>query len=64
VLSRDLLQDQGDNDLSRPQHRPHSTTKTKIQGDFKAIREVAREQTDLSKEELDEALDAKKMAGA
>ncbi len=33
-------------------------------GDFKPIREVAREQTDLSKEELDEALDAKKMAGA
>jgi fumarate hydratase class II len=32
--------------------------------DFKAIREVAREQTNLSEEELDEALDAKKMAGA
>ncbi|CAA9444545.1 MAG: hypothetical protein AVDCRST_MAG14-267 [uncultured Rubrobacteraceae bacterium] len=27
------------------------------------IREVAREQTDLSEEELDEALDAKKMTG-
>ena len=29
----------------------------------KTIREVAREQTDLSEEELDEALDAKKMTG-
>ena len=28
------------------------------------IREVAREQTDLSEEELDEALDAKKMTGS
>ena len=27
------------------------------------IREVAREQTELSEEELDEALDAKKMTG-
>lgn len=32
--------------------------------DFKTIREIAREQTNLSEEELDEALDAKKMAGA
>ncbi len=30
----------------------------------KTIREVAREQTDLSEEELDEALDAKKMTGS
>jgi fumarate hydratase, class II len=30
----------------------------------KTIREVAREKTDLSEEELDEALDAKKMTGA
>ncbi len=29
----------------------------------KTIREVAREQTDLSEEDLDEALDAKEMTG-
>lgn len=29
----------------------------------KTIREVVREQTDLSEEELDEVLDAKKMVG-
>jgi len=29
----------------------------------KTIRKVAREQTDLSQEDLDEALDAKKMTG-
>ncbi len=39
--------------------RPREAFKT-----GQTIREVAREQTDLSEEEFDEALDAKKMTGA